>query len=143
MEVATAGSASGLSDEQRDFVAALRDFCSREFGRDRLRSLTDDFSDIHNHDVARQMAGLPVPSPSMMDTQKQQMVQQLQSLSGGQFDRMYIQGQTTGHQELLQLHQAMAQSGATREERMLGTVAVPAIKSHLAMLQGIQQQMRG
>jgi hypothetical protein len=26
---------------------------------------------------------------------------------------------------------------------MLGTVAVPAIKSHLAMLQGIQQQMRG
>jgi putative membrane protein len=92
---------------------------------------------------ARQMAGLPVPSPSMMDAQKQQMVQQLQSLSGGQFDRMYIQGQTTGHQELLQLHQAMAQSGATREERMLGTVAVPAIKSHLAMLQGIQQQMRG
>lgn len=92
---------------------------------------------------ARQMAGLPVPSPSMMDAQKQQMVQQLQSLSGGQFDRMYIQGQTAGHQELLQLHQAMAQSGATREERMLGTVAVPAIKSHLAMLQGIQQQMRG
>jgi putative membrane protein len=79
----------------------------------------------------------------MMDAQKQQMLQQLQSLSGGQFDRMYIQGQTTGHQELLQLHQAMAQSAATREERMLGTVAVPAIKSHLAMLQGMQQGMRG
>ena len=92
---------------------------------------------------ARRMAGLPLPQPSMMDAQKQQMLQQLQSLSGGQFDRMYIQGQTTGHQELLQLHQAMAQSAATREERMLGTVAVPAIKSHLAMLQGMQQGMRG
>ena len=92
---------------------------------------------------ARRMAGLPVPSPSMMDAQKQQMVQQLQAMNGAQFDRMYVQGQITGHQELLQLHQAIAQSGSKTEERMLGTVAVPAIKSHLAMLQGIQQQMRG
>ncbi len=90
---------------------------------------------------ARQMAGLPVPSPSMMDAQKQQMVQQLQSMSGAQFDRMYIQGQLMGHQELLQLHQTLAQSGSTQADRMLATVAVPAIKSHLAMLQGIQQQM--
>ena len=48
-----------------------------------------------------------------------------------------------GHQELLQLHQTLAQSGSTQADRILATVAVPAIKSHLAMLQGIQQQMRG
>jgi len=92
---------------------------------------------------ARRMAGLPVPAPSMMDAQKQQMVTQLQSMSGAQFDRMYVQGQMMGHQELLQLHQAIAQSGSRTEERMLGTVAVPAIRTHLAMLQGIQQQARG
>lgn len=88
---------------------------------------------------ARRMAGLPVPAPSMMDAQKQQMVQQLQGMRGAEFDRMYVQGQVMGHQELLQLHQAMAQSGTRQEERMLATVAVPAIKSHLSMLQGIQQ----
>jgi putative membrane protein len=88
---------------------------------------------------ARRMAGLPVPSPSLMDAQKQQLVQQLHSLSGAQFDRAYVQGQITGHQELLQLHQALAQSGTSQADRMLGTVAVPAIKSHLSMLQGIQQ----
>jgi putative membrane protein len=88
---------------------------------------------------ARRMAGLPVPSPSMMDGQKQQMVQQLQTLSGSQFDRMYVQGQIMGHQELLQLHQTLAQSGATQGDRLLATVAVPAIKSHLSMLQGLQQ----
>lgn len=91
---------------------------------------------------ARRMAGLPVPSPSMMDSQKQQMVQQLNGLRGTEFDRMYVQGQIMGHQELLRLHQTMAQSGSRPEERMLATVAVPAIKSHLAMLQGIRQ-MRG
>jgi putative membrane protein len=88
---------------------------------------------------ARRMAGLPVPAPSMMDGQKQQMVQQLHGLRGAEFDRMYVQGQIMGHRELLQLHQAMAQSGSRPEERMLATVAVPAIKSHLSMLQGIQQ----
>jgi putative membrane protein len=91
---------------------------------------------------ARRMAGLPLPSPSMMDSNEQRMMQQLQSLGGGaEFDRMYVQGQIRGHQELLATHSAIAQSGATKEERMLGTVAVPAIKSHLAMLAGIQQQM--
>jgi putative membrane protein len=92
---------------------------------------------------ARQMAGLPVPQPAMMDAQKQQMLQQLQGLGGPQFDRMYIQGQVAGHEELLRLHQAMAQSAPTREEQMLGVVAVPAIRTHLSMLEGIQQQMRG
>ena len=88
---------------------------------------------------ARRMAGLPVPSPAMMDGQKQAMLKQLQGMSGAAFDRMYVQGQVTGHQELLQLHQALASSGSTQADRILGTVAVPAIKSHLAMLQGIQQ----
>jgi putative membrane protein len=92
---------------------------------------------------ARRMAGLPLPAPSMMDSGEQQMTQQLQSMNGARFDRMYIQGQIRGHQELLNTHSAIAQSGATREERMLATVAVPAIKTHLSMLQGIQQQMRG
>ena len=90
---------------------------------------------------ARRMAGLTLPSPSMMDAGEQQLMQQLQSARGAEFDRMYVQGQIRGHNELLQTHQAIAQSGSRTEERMLATVAVPAIKSHLSMLQGIQQQM--
>lgn len=91
---------------------------------------------------ARRMAGLPLPSPSMMDAGEQQLMQQLQSLRGGaEFDRAFVQGQIRGHNELLQTHSAIAQSGSRLEERMLATVAVPAIKSHLSMLQGIQQQM--
>lgn len=92
---------------------------------------------------ARRMAGLPLPSPSLMDAGEQQLMQQLQSARGPEFDRAYIMGQIRGHQELLNTHSAIAQSGATKEERMLATVAVPAIKTHLSMLQGIQQQMRG
>lgn len=92
---------------------------------------------------ARRMAGLPVPTPAAMNAEHRTLLQTLQGTRGSEFDRMYLRGQMLGHNELLQLHMAMAQSAATREERMLGTVAVPAIRSHLAMIQGIQQQMRG
>ena len=56
----------GLSDEQRDFVAAIRDFCARECPPDKLAALTDGYKDPHNHDVAARMAelgwyGLTIP----------------------------------------------------------------------------------
>ena len=56
----------GLSDEQRDFVAAIRDFCARECSPDKLAALTDGGKDPHNHDVAGRMAelgwyGLTIP----------------------------------------------------------------------------------
>jgi len=47
-----------LSDEQQAFVESIRDFCARELAGDRLRELTNGFTDPHNHDVARQMAEL-------------------------------------------------------------------------------------
>ena len=113
-------------------------------------TLVKTFADLETEEQnafteARRMAGLPVPTTAMMDSKEQQMLQQLQSQRGAEFDRTYIQGQITGHRELLQLHQTLAQSGSgsRTEERMLATVAVPAIKSHLSMLQGIQRQLGG
>jgi isovaleryl-CoA dehydrogenase len=47
-----------LSDEQRDFLAAVRDFCEREFDGDRLREVTRGFEDLHHEETARRMAEL-------------------------------------------------------------------------------------
>ena len=92
---------------------------------------------------ARRMVGLIPPSTAMLDAGQQQMLQQLQALRGAEFDRLYVQGQVLGHQELLVLHQQLAQSAPTREERALALAAIPGIRTHLAMLAGIQQAMRG
>ena len=56
----------GLTDEQRDFVAAVRDFSAREITPDRLDALTDGGQDPHNHEVAAKMGelgwyGLTIP----------------------------------------------------------------------------------
>jgi isovaleryl-CoA dehydrogenase len=56
----------GLTDEQRDFVAAVRDFCAREVTPDKLAALTDGGRDPHNDEVAARLGelgwyGLTIP----------------------------------------------------------------------------------
>jgi len=48
-----------LSDEQKDFVDAIRNFCNRECGtQDQRERLTDGYREHHNFDVYKQMAEL-------------------------------------------------------------------------------------
>lgn len=48
-----------LSDEQRDFVAAIRDFCARECGtRERREQLTNGYREHHSFEIYRKMAEL-------------------------------------------------------------------------------------
>jgi alkylation response protein AidB-like acyl-CoA dehydrogenase len=54
----TAQADAHLTEEQQDFARAVRDFCDRECGPERLKELTRGFDDLHNDEVARQMAEL-------------------------------------------------------------------------------------
>jgi isovaleryl-CoA dehydrogenase len=48
-----------LSDEQRDFVSAIRDFCDRECGTQEQREqLTNHYTELHNTGIYKQMADL-------------------------------------------------------------------------------------
>jgi isovaleryl-CoA dehydrogenase len=48
-----------LTDEQRDFVSAIRDFCDRECGTQEQREqLPDHHTEHHNSEIYKKMAGL-------------------------------------------------------------------------------------
>ena len=48
-----------LTDEQRDFVAAIRDFCERECGtREKREELTKNHTELHNREIYSKMADL-------------------------------------------------------------------------------------
>ena len=48
-----------LTDEQRDFVAAIRDFCQRECGTPEQREqLTKNHTELHNAELYKRMADL-------------------------------------------------------------------------------------
>jgi isovaleryl-CoA dehydrogenase len=48
-----------LTDEQRDFVSAIRDFCARECGTQEQREqLTENYTELHNTGIYKKMADL-------------------------------------------------------------------------------------
>jgi alkylation response protein AidB-like acyl-CoA dehydrogenase len=50
---------SGLTDEQQDFVNAIRDFAKREAGTAEQReNLTDHYTELHNHETSAQLGEL-------------------------------------------------------------------------------------
>jgi putative membrane protein len=75
---------------------------------------------------------------------KAAMMQKLQQARGGaEFDRMYVDGQLQGHQELLQIQENYLRSGRSREHVNSAKLARGHIKEHIAMLQDIQKDLRG
>ena len=76
---------------------------------------------------------------------KADMMQSLQQAkAGADFDRMYIQGQIQGHQELLQIQERYLQANSRNREHVnVAKLARGHIKEHLAMLQDIQKELRG
>ena len=75
---------------------------------------------------------------------KAQMVQQLQQMQGGaEFDRMYVQGQIQGHQELLAIQEQYLQGGRNLHATHIAKLAAGRIREHIEELQGIQQKLRG
>jgi alkylation response protein AidB-like acyl-CoA dehydrogenase len=59
MSTITATPISGLSDEQRDFQTAIRDFAERECGTAEQRErLTDGYQELHNQEIYEKLAEL-------------------------------------------------------------------------------------
>lgn len=81
------------------------------------------------------------PGAAALDDQHKSMLQKLEAAKGAEFDRMYIDGQIKGHQELLAIHKDYAKSGTDEMARGASIVAVPAIETHLAMLKTIQKSL--
>ena len=69
------------------------------------------------------------------------MLAQLEAAEGAEFDMMYIEGQITGHEELLQIHQNYARNGDDPMARGASMVGVTGIQTHLVMLQSIERSL--
>ena len=76
-----------------------------------------------------------------MTAEMQTMMQQLETAEGKQFDQAYLRLQTQGHEKLLELNQEAAEKNEMKPPVIVAKMAVPAIKSHIAMIEMIQKMM--
>jgi putative membrane protein len=83
------------------------------------------------------------PAQPQMDQKHAQMVQKLQQAKAGEeFDKMYVDGQIEGHQELLQIQEAYLKSNPRSREHMnVAKLARGHIKEHIAVLQDLKDDL--
>jgi len=86
---------------------------------------------------AMQLAGVALPAQVAARDDKMRQLQRLEQAQGNDFDQLFRENQVTGHHEALQIMSSLSTSAGNPAERMIGVLNVPAIKSHLVMLEMI------
>lgn len=79
---------------------------------------------------AAKKAGL-TPTPPVLDAGATASINELQTASAADFDRLYIGQQIPAHQAALDLHQSYASGGDQAPLRASAKTAVPIVKQHL------------
>ncbi len=71
------------------------------------------------------------------------MRDQLEQLSGAEFDRAYLQGQVADHQKAMQLLEWEIGSAQDTALKSFASETLPVVLEHLQLAQDIQAQMTG
>jgi putative membrane protein len=89
-------------------------------------------------EVLRSMMEGAATTQPQADQKHAAMMEKLEQAKGKAFDRAYVQGQTEGHQELLQIQETFIKSGSTNREAMnVAKLAASRIREHIEVLQDI------
>ena len=76
-----------------------------------------------------------------LDAAHLQMRDQLQAMSGADFDRMYIEGQVADHEKAVVLFEQQAQSGQDPELKAFAAETLPKIQAHAEQLEQVAQRL--
>lgn len=119
---------------QRTQNPELRAFATR---------LIDHHTMTTNATLAAAKAGRVPPPPAVLGPQKRAMIDQLNSQTGMNFDRLFIQQQIPAHEQALALHTNYARSGDVATLRGSASAAIPFVTNHLNEARAMQARMGG
>ena len=111
---------------------------ARQFGQ----RMVDDHSKA-NTELKELAAAANIPLPNAPDAENQAMIERLEKVQGNAFDRDYIRGQITAHQETVQLFEYEIGSGQDSQLKAFASQALPVLFQHLEMAQNIDAQLTG
>ena len=90
--------------------------------------------------LAKRLNMTPAGTP---DPQQQSMHDQLAAASGADFDKQYIEGQVTAHQQTIQLFEGEAQGGQDAQLKRFARETLPTLRMHLRRAEAIAKRMGG
>jgi putative membrane protein len=137
---ARAAAAGGLAEVELGQLANQKGKSSeaRQFGQ----RMVDDHSKA-NTELKELAASANIPLPNAPDAENQAMRERLDKAQGNAFDRDYIRGQITAHQESVQLFEYEIGSGQDSRLKAFASQVLPVLFQHLEMAQNIDTQLTG
>ena len=82
------------------------------------------------------------PAPEQLPGAKGELIAQLRDTAAGpEFDRLFVQAEITGHEEGLAIQQPLSGQAEITVPVATAKLAEESIKSHLAILQGLQMSL--
>lgn len=78
------------------------------------------------------------PAPAVLEPRQQRMLADLRQARGRDFDRTYLDQQTSSHKEALDLQRGYAEHGDAVELRRTAGTLTPIVQQHLDMARDLQ-----
>jgi len=102
------------------------------------------FEDAEQTTIAQVLTNTQNPPPAPLDANEVATLRQLQAAAGPAFDQAYVQGQITGHQQLLGIQEAFlrGQPGMGTDAVHVAMLARTVIQMHLTMLGDLERALR-
>jgi putative membrane protein len=137
---ARAAAAGGLAEVELGGLADHngRSPEARQFGQ----RMVNDHSKANNQ-LKELAAAANIPLPNAPGPEDQAMRERLDKMQGYAFDRDYIRGQITAHQETVQLFEYELGSGQDSQMKNFAAQTLPVLMRHLEMSQNINAQLTG
>ncbi|MBV8574170.1 MAG: DUF4142 domain-containing protein [Acetobacteraceae bacterium] len=95
--------------------------------------------------IAQVLTDMQAPQPMTLDQTNAGILQTLSSISGSQFDEIYVADQIQAHTQLLQVQQAFLQSQSSMgtDNVHVAMLARTVIQMHLTMLSDLRSVLQG
>jgi putative membrane protein len=137
---ARAAAAGGLAEVELGRLADHNGHSSeaRQFGQ----RMVNDHSKA-NDQLKQIAAAANIPLPNAPGPEDQAMRDHLDKMQGDTFDRDYIRGQITAHQDTAQLFEYEIGSGQDLQLKNFASQTLPVVMLHLEMAQKIAAQLTG
>lgn len=135
IEYATLAGAGDLFEIESSRLALSRSASDevKAFAQMMIEQHTQSTQDLA---AAAEAAGL-TPVPASMNPMQQDMLDQLEGLSGAEFDAAYLGQQAEAHRMALDLHRTYAAGGDTAQLREAAGKIASAVEQHITELQQI------
>lgn len=80
--------------------------------------------------------------PADMDTKHRAMMEKMSSMSGADFDKMYVKAMVKDHEKAVKMFQKESTDGKDADAKAFATKQLPVLQGHLTMAQNMMNGMK-